>query len=104
MNHDITAYLAEMNELDRQIISLLGRRFQLARSLALARKACAMRLIDHERELSTLEKIFALNREYYGAVSIVAVFRKIVEESRAVELKAGASPDQPDQERAARGN
>lgn len=75
MNQEITAYSAEMNELDRQIIPLLARRFQLARSLALAKKACAMRLIDHERELSTLEKIFALSREHYGAVSIVAVFR-----------------------------
>ena len=87
MNHDITTYLAEMDKLDRQIIALLGQRFQLARNLALAKKACSMRLIDHERELSTLEKIFALSSEYYGAPSIVAVFRKIVEESRAIELK-----------------
>lgn len=97
----MTAGLAEIEQLDSEVIYLLARRFERARDLALLKKNSAVRVIDHERELSTLERVFALSSEHYAATSIVAVFRRILEESRAVELKATTNPDQLSRERSA---
>ena len=87
MNPEMATRLLEIDQLDRQLVYLLERRFKLAAELALAKKTSGMRVIDHERELSTLERIFAMSSEAFEGASIVAIFRKILEESRAVELK-----------------
>jgi chorismate mutase len=93
MNPQITSYRSSIDELDSELVSLLKRRFQLARELAVAKKRFGIPVIDHERELSVLERVSEISSESTDRANIVAVFRQTLHESRAVQLKPGEPND-----------
>jgi chorismate mutase len=87
MNSAIVSYRSAVDELDNQMAALLKRRFELARELAVAKKNAAVPVMDHERELSILERVSTLSSDSPDRTSVVAVFRHIIQESRAVQLR-----------------
>jgi monofunctional chorismate mutase len=89
MNDEISSYRLAVDEIDSQIFSLLKKRFQVARQLAVAKKKSGIPVKDHERELSILERVSTLGFESPDRANIVAVFRQIIQESRAIQLKTG---------------
>jgi chorismate mutase len=91
MTSEIVTRLSE--QLDRELLSLLQTRFKPARVLGVAKKASGLPVFDREREQSTLEKVRAVGSDSSEASNLVAVFRRILEESRAIELKAAAAGD-----------
>jgi chorismate mutase len=93
MNPEIVTCLSEIEQLDREVVSLLQRRFKLARVIGAAKKASGLPVFDREREQLTLEKVCAMGSDSSEASNLVAVFRHILEESRAIELKAAAAGD-----------
>jgi monofunctional chorismate mutase len=94
MNSKITSYRSAIDELDRQIVSLLKKRFQLARELAVAKKSSGIPVMDHERELSILEGVSTMSSESPDRANLVAVFRQILQESRAVQLRTSGVENQ----------
>jgi chorismate mutase len=87
MNSEIAHYRSAVDELDQQIVGLLKARFQLARELAVAKKRAAVPVMDHERELSILERVSTMSSNSPDRTNVVAVFRHIIQESRAVQLR-----------------
>jgi chorismate mutase len=87
MNHEITSYRSQIDALDGELILLLKKRFKLAREIAIFKRRSGTPVIDHEREHCVFEQVSAASSDTDRA-NIVAVFRQILQESRAVQLKA----------------
>ena len=51
-NPQITSYRSAIDEIDGELVSLLKKRFQRARELAVAKKRAGIAVMNHERELS----------------------------------------------------
>ena len=93
-NPQITSYRSAIDELDTELVSLLKKRFQLARELAVAKKSSGIPVMNHERELSILERVSTMSSESPDLSNIVAVFRQILQESRAVQLSTSGVENQ----------
>jgi chorismate mutase len=87
MNSEIASSRSAVDELDNQVIALLKKRFQLARELPVAKKSAAVPVMDHERELSILECASTMSSDAPGRTNLVAVFRHLMQESRALQLR-----------------
>jgi monofunctional chorismate mutase len=87
MDSEINSYRSKVDQLDGEIVSLLKKRFQLARDLAAAKKRSGLPVMDHERELSILERVSAMSMDTPDRVNLLAVFRQILQESRSIQLK-----------------
>jgi chorismate mutase/prephenate dehydratase len=93
MNLEVVTCLSEIEQLDREVIALLQKRFKLARELGVAKKSSGLPVFDRERERLLVDQVRAMTSESSERDNLVAVFGHILEESRAVELKAAAAWD-----------
>jgi chorismate mutase len=95
MNSQITDCRSALDEIDRQLVALVEKRFQRARELAHVKKQSGVPVIDRARELSTLKRVAALSSQSACRANIVARFRQVLQESRAVQLMAAEPEDRP---------
>jgi len=79
---------SEIDILDVQIISLLGKRFELARQIGREKKKMRLRVLDQKRESFILEKNTKLaEKEKLSKNFIEQLFRLIFAESKSEQQK-----------------
>jgi chorismate mutase len=86
MTSEIVTRRSEIEQLDREFLCLLQKRFKLAHVLRVAKKASGLPVFDRERERLTLENFRAVGSDSSEASNLLAVFRHLLEEARAIEL------------------
>jgi len=95
MNSQITDCRPAIDEMDRQLVALVEKRFQRARELARGKKQSGVPVIDSVRELSILKRVAALSSQSPCRANIFARFRQVLQESRAVQLRTAEPEDRP---------
>lgn len=77
---------AEIDELDRRIVSLLNKRAQLARAVGHEKAALGRRAIrDRDREREVLLRVSIGNDGPMSQVDLLAIFRRVIASARALE-------------------
>jgi len=77
-----------VDQIDDEIVALLNERFEISRELATIKQELDVPIMDHERELSILERVSTMSLKSPDRANIVTVFRQILQESRTVQLHA----------------
>jgi chorismate mutase len=95
MNSQITDCRSAIDQMDRQLVALVEKRFQRARELARGKKQSGVPVIDRARELSILKRVAALSSQSPCPAHIFAWFRQVLQESRAVQLRTAEPEDRP---------
>jgi chorismate mutase len=77
---------AEIDELDRRIVSLLNERSELARAVGHEKAALGRRAIrDREREREVLLRVSIANDGPMAQADLLAIFRRLIASARALE-------------------
>ena len=77
---------AEIDELDRHIVSLLNQRAELARAVAHEKAAMGRRAIrDREREREVLLRVSIHNEGPTPQADLLAIYRRLIATARALE-------------------
>jgi len=95
---------AEIDELDRRIVSLLNERADLTRAVWHEKVAIGRRAIrDREREREVLLRVSMANEGPIAQADLLAIYRRLIASARAVEAAererrrrdAGEPPESP---------
>ncbi len=78
----------EIDEIDEQIIGLLNRRARLAIKVGTLKKTCGLEIFDAERERKVINRMMTVNTGPLDERSVTKIFRRIIRESRRVEIQA----------------
>jgi prephenate dehydratase/chorismate mutase len=84
----IEDWRTEINELDRELLSLLNRRARLALKVGESKTASGLSLCDHTREREVIERMCEANEGPLDDRAIVELFRAIIHESRRIQTRA----------------
>ena len=77
---------AEIDELDRRIVSLLNQRAELARAVGHEKAAIGRRAIrDRQREREVLLRVSIVNEGPLSQVDLLAIYRRLIASARALE-------------------
>ncbi len=88
-----------IDALDRRIVSLLNERAELAREAGQAKAAAGRRAIrDAEREREVLLRVTMANTGPLGQGDLLAVYRRLMAATRALEAGDRARSDGPTDE------
>jgi chorismate mutase len=80
---------AEIDELDRRIVSLFNERSELARAVGHEKAALGRRAVrDREREREVLLRVSIANDGPMSQVDLLAIFRRLIASARALESAA----------------
>jgi chorismate mutase / prephenate dehydratase len=77
---------AEIDELDRRIVSLLNERAELTRAVGQEKAAIGRRAIrDREREREVLLRVSIANEGPMAQVDLLAIYRRLIAAARTLE-------------------
>lgn len=83
---ELTRLRAEIDELDRRIVSLLNERAELTRAVVHEKAALGRRRIrDREREREVLLRISMANIGPIPQADLLAIYRRLIASARALE-------------------
>jgi chorismate mutase / prephenate dehydratase len=83
---ELTRLRAEIDELDRRIVSLLNERAELTRAVWHEKVAIGRRAIrDREREREVLLRVSIANEGPLPQVDLLAIYRRLIASARALE-------------------
>jgi chorismate mutase / prephenate dehydratase len=101
---ELSRLRAEIDELDRRIVSLLNERAELTRAVWHEKVAIGRRAIrDRDREREVLLRVSIANDGPLPQVDLLAIYRRLIASARALETAErerlerhdGASPEPP---------
>jgi chorismate mutase/prephenate dehydratase len=81
----MTEFRQEIDELDRQLLTLLNRRAQCALEIGHIKKRNNEPIFVPEREQAVLKRLTDLNRGPLGSDAIVNVYQSIINEMKRLE-------------------
>jgi chorismate mutase-like protein len=84
---NIEYWRAEIDEVDRELLRLLNRRARLAAKVGKLKRAAGLPLSDPEREQLVLRQLQKANTGPLEPRAINKLFRRIIRESRVVEIQ-----------------
>jgi chorismate mutase len=84
---DIEHWRSEIDEIDKELLRLLNMRARLAVKVGTLKKAADLPYCDPERERYVLGRLQDLNDGPLDERAVVKLFRRIIRESRRVEIK-----------------
>ncbi|HJX93800.1 MAG TPA: chorismate mutase [Pyrinomonadaceae bacterium] len=84
---DIEHWRSEIDEIDKELLRLLNMRARLAVKVGTLKKAADLPYCDPERERYVLGRLQNLNDGPLDERAVVKLFRRIIRESRRVEIK-----------------
>lgn len=79
---------AQIDSIDRDLLSLLNRRARLALSVGESKKASGLSLCDHTREREVIERLSEANEGPLDQRAVVQLFRTIIHESRRIQSRS----------------
>jgi chorismate mutase/prephenate dehydratase len=100
MSPELIRLRAEIDELDRRIVSLLNQRADLTRAVWHEKAAIGRRAIrDREREREVLLRVSIANEGPLPQVDLLAIYRRLIASARALETiereRLGRDDDEP---------
>jgi chorismate mutase/prephenate dehydratase len=100
MSPELIRLRAEIDELDRRIVSLLNQRADLTRAVWHEKAAIGRRAIrDREREREVLLRVSIANEGPLPQVDLLAIYRRLIASARALETvereRLGRGDDEP---------
>lgn len=78
----------EIDELDREILRLLNMRARLAMKVGVLKRVAGLPLNDPDRERLVLRRLDELNSGPLDSQAIGRLFRRIIRESRRVQVQS----------------
>jgi chorismate mutase len=84
---DIEHWRSEIDEIDNELLRLLNMRARLAVKVGTLKKAADLPFCDPERERYVLGRLQDLNDGPLDERAVCRLFRRIIRESRRVEIK-----------------
>ena len=81
----------EIDTIDRQLVLFLNQRARLAAKLLATKTVTGAPIYDSERESIVLEHICRVNGGPFGDDALKKIFRRIITETRRVEIKHARS-------------
>lgn len=95
MHHEIQRWRAEIDDIDRRLLELLGARAEAALRIASRKRAAGIPLLDHEREGQVLERVKRLNPGPLSDAAVERLFTRVLHESRMLQGESLARPAAP---------
>ena len=77
----------EIDEIDKRLVLFLNERARLAAKLVATKAAAGSPIYDSERENSVLEHVCGLNAGPFADDALKKIFRRIITETRRVEIE-----------------
>lgn len=78
----------EIDAIDEKIMNLINQRVKIARKIGSLKTKASMPIVDVKREKQILQKVCSKNNGILNNDSIVSIYRKIIQESRLVQIQA----------------
>ncbi len=86
MNLDLKDYREQIDEIDREIVALLTKRFGIVKSIADYKKKNNLQILDKKREKVVLEeKLNLAQKNNLDEEFVVDIFEKIMEQSKKIQ-------------------
>lgn len=82
---EIKDYREEINKLDKQIVSLLEKRMDVASAIGLEKKKLGLPVFDGAREKERIETVKALASNPIYKDHIGEIYQKLMDETKLVE-------------------
>jgi chorismate mutase len=83
----IEYWRSEIDEVDRELLRLLNRRVRLALKVGALKQAAGLPCCDPDRERDVLSTLQRANTGPLDGRAVMKLFRRIIEESRRVEMQ-----------------
>lgn len=77
----------EIDSIDHSILMLLNRRAEIAQSVGLLKAKAGLPVVDSDREAEILRRVVRDGEGVLEDESIVKIFRRIILESRRLQIK-----------------
>ena len=86
MNLDLKDYREQIDKIDREIVLLLARRFEIVGKISDYKKKNNLQVLDKKREKVILEeKLNLAQKNNLDEEFIVDIFKKIMEQSKKIQ-------------------
>lgn len=95
---DIEDWRTEIDEIDEEIIRLLNRRARLATKVGVLKVKIGIAIYDPERERTVIGRVLAANAGPLDERAVGKIFRRIIRESRRVEIRDLMRQESPTEE------
>lgn len=83
----IEDYRRHINEIDREIISLLNRRASVVRKIGEIKAQAGLPVVDWSREMEILKWVARENEGIMDDDAAARIFRRILQESRQIQVQ-----------------
>lgn len=74
-----------IDEIDAKIVSLLLKRSDVVKKIAVYKKSCNLPVVDKQREIDVLEKAIKKSRGGLSKIFVKDLFQKIIKYSRKLQ-------------------
>lgn len=78
----------EIDAIDAEIVNLINQRAKIAQKIGILKAKAGLSIVDLEREEAILRNACARNQGILENDSIVRIFKRIIQESRQVQVEA----------------
>lgn len=78
----------EIDAIDAEIVNLIDRRARVAQKIGILKAKAGLPIVDLEREEAILRNACARNRGILESDSIARIFKRIIQESRQIQIEA----------------
>lgn len=78
----------EIDQIDAEIVNLINRRARVAQKIGILKAKAGLPIVDLEREEAILRNACADQRGILEKESIARIFKRIIQESRQVQVEA----------------
>ena len=92
---DIDALRGRIDDIDDQILELIGRRLAAAEAIGQLKKQAGIRVIDNRREGQIFQRLLALNAGALKSGTLYGIFRSLICASRGIQSPKGDAGETP---------
>jgi shikimate dehydrogenase len=92
---DILAFRRQIDDIDDQILGLIGRRLAAARAIGRIKQRAGITVVDNRRESEIYRRLLSLNRSSLKAGSLYRIFRSIIAAGRGVQKNRQPGAEAP---------
>jgi len=92
---DIATLRQSIDEIDDQILALVGRRLAAAREIGRIKQQNEITVVDNRRESEIYQRLLSLNPDALKISSLYHIFRSIIAAGRGVQNQQGAAEAPP---------
>ena len=92
---DITTYRERIDDIDDQILQLIGRRLAAARAIGRIKQQAGITVVDNRREGEIYQRLLSLNQDSLKAGALYRIFRSVIAAGRGVQKNLPGPAEAP---------